>query len=270
MKSSTPHAHFGIVIITKPLPLHSSIYKHNDTRPKLPAMESLPSHRQFLTTLINSVSDIAPPADAASSPPAPPSSTTPSPLQAIAQAQRPLLLTLHVLFPSLLLPALDLLDRGLVTRLRRAEAGAMGNDAEQDEPVDGAKDPAAGGLGNGIFLVRSLATTLTRRNRDVALSSQRYIVHLGVWNCSCASFTFDAFPTHPGPASEQDDAPQLPGQWSFGGASRDGLSASSGDVPCCKHLLACLLVERWPTMLGQYAEDRDTSREDMAGIAAEM
>ncbi|KAF7549976.1 hypothetical protein G7Z17_g6038 [Cylindrodendrum hubeiense] len=234
-------------------------------------MESLPSHRQFLTTLINSVSDIAPPApsaNAASPPPAPPSSTTSSPLQAIAQTQRPLLLTLHVLFPSLLLPAVDLLDRGLVTRLRRAETGGLAEDPER-ESVDGGNDPAAGG-GDGIFLVRSLATTLTRRNRDVALSSQRYIVHLGVWNCSCASFTFDAFPSHPGPASAQDAAPQLPGQWSFGGMSLDGLSTSAGDVPCCKHLLACLLVQRWPGMLGQYVEDWSVSKEEMAGITAEM
>ncbi|KAK7403682.1 hypothetical protein QQX98_010526 [Neonectria punicea] len=220
-------------------------------------MASLPSHRQLLTTLINSVSDIAPVADASSPSSLPPPST--SPLQVIAHAQRPLLLTLHVLFPGLLLPALDLLDRKLVTRLRHGE--------DQDQDQDQEKDA---GVRHGIFLVRSLAAT-TRRTREPAPSTQRYIVHLDTWNCSCASFTFDAFPNHPGPAD--DTAPQPPDpetEWSFGGMGRDGQGASSGDVPCCKHILACLLFVKWPRMLSQYVEDRSISRDEMAGIVAEM
>ncbi|KPM41214.1 hypothetical protein AK830_g5356 [Neonectria ditissima] len=218
-------------------------------------MASLPSHRQLLTTLINSVSDIALTTNGASSssPPPPPSSS--SPLQAIAHADRPLLLTLHVLFPNLLLPALDLLDRKLVTRLRQGE--------------DRAADV---GTNHGIFLVRSLAVTLTtRRTREPAPSTQRYIVHLDTWNCSCASFTFDAYPNHPGPADDAAPQPREPGtEWSFGGVSRDGQGASSGDVPCCKHILACLLFTKWPRMLDRYVEDRSISRDEMAGILAEM
>lgn len=44
-----------------------------------------------------------------------------------------------------------------------------------------------------------------------------------------------------------------------------------GDTPpCCKHLLACLLVDKWSEMLGMYIENRVVSSEDMAGIIADM
>ncbi|KAF4981803.1 hypothetical protein FZEAL_2476 [Fusarium zealandicum] len=205
------------------------------------AMEPLPSHRQLLTALITSISDIAPP---------PASSTDDSTaLGSIPPSQRPRLLTLHVLFPNLVLPALDLLDRGLVTRLKRPDADAPSS------------------RGDDSFLVRSLATTLARRGRDFGLSSKRYIVHLDAWNCSCASFTFDAFPSHPAPAAEQS-RPPLPRHedWSFGGMSLD----ARGDAPpCCKHLLACLLVDKWPGMVGGHIEQaimkHNENRQDHGG-----
>lgn len=63
---------------------------------------------------------------------------------------------------------------------------------------------------------------------------------------------------------------QLPtetGQWSFGGMNLD----SRGDTPpCCKHLLACLLVDKWSEMLGVYIEDRVVSKDEMAGIVADL
>ncbi|EEU42332.1 uncharacterized protein NECHADRAFT_93410 [Fusarium vanettenii 77-13-4] len=221
-------------------------------------MEPLPSHRQLVTTLITSISDIAPSKSVgettSSEPPPPAQPPSTSPLQAIPSSQRPLLLTLHVLFPNLLLPALDLLDRGLVTRLVRKYSAA------QDEQPGGDGEPVSGDLNasskpnDDIFIVRSLASTLTRRTRDFTLSSKRYVVHLNAWNCSCASFTFDAFPSHPAPATEQMECLN-----------------PSGDVPpCCKHLLACLLVDKWPAILGQYVEEREISREEMAGIVADL
>ncbi|KAJ3520653.1 hypothetical protein NM208_g13622 [Fusarium decemcellulare] len=234
-------------------------------------MEPLPSHRQLITALITSVSDIAPSstsADALSpSQPPPPAQASTSPLQSIPPSQRPLLLTLHVLFPNNLLPALDLLDRGLVTRLvRSANTG-------QDEPVNlgevRSQDLGAShGVKDDVFLVRSLATTLSRRTRDFSLSSKGYMVHLNAWNCSCASFTLDAFPSRPIPATEQTQRPHpRDGEWSFGGVSLD----ARGDAPpCCKHLLACLLVDKWPGLLGRYAEERIVSRDEMAGIVAEV
>jgi len=41
-------------------------------------------------------------------------------------------------------------------------------------------------------------------------------------------------------------------------------------VPVCKHLLACLLAERWEAALGGYVIERRVGREEMAGIAAEV
>lgn len=221
------------------------------------AMDSLPTHRQFITAIINSISAIAPSdTDNISStqPPRAAQTPTPPPLQAVSLSRRPLLLTLHVLFPNLLLPALDLLDRGLVTRLVRNQ------EFPDDIPSDIMK--------NDIFLVRSLATTISRRTRDFSLSSKRYVVHLGTWNCSCASFTLDAFPGHYTPTvDEAQPSSSEEGVWSFGGTSMD----PGGDTPpCCKHLLACLLVDKWSGMLGMYVENRAISREDMAGIVADM
>jgi hypothetical protein len=60
-------------------------------------------------------------------------------------------------------------------------------------------------------------------------------------------------------------------EWSFGGMSLDGIEAGAGEgVPVCKHLLACLLAERWGTALGQYVAEREVVKEEMAGIVAEV
>lgn len=257
---------------------------HNDPHLQHLVMADLPSHRQILTALITSLPEIAPSSHEPSSSPPSPSN---SPLDSISQNHRHLLLTLHVLFPNLLLPAFDLLDRRLVARLKLCvttdESGLKpslepAGSAERDETMtEGPSDTrhdSPGGLSE-IFLVKSLATTLTRRHRDVGLSSQRYLVQLGMWNCSCASFTFDAFPSSGTAATHEHDQvarreAENSLRWSFGGMSLDGLGDSGGDVPCCKHLLACLLVSMWPSMLQSYVEDRQVSKEELVGIIADL
>ena len=74
----------------------------------MPPPHSLPDPRTLLTALVNAL------------PPPQPTNTatTSNPLAILPQSSKNLLLTLHVLFPHELLPALDLLDRHLVTRLR--------------------------------------------------------------------------------------------------------------------------------------------------------
>ncbi|QGI67195.1 hypothetical protein CEK26_011149 [Fusarium fujikuroi] len=225
-------------------------------------MEPLPSHRQLITSLISSISNIAPPTTAEDTSSVQPlraaQHPTLSPLQTILPSQRPLLLTLHVLFPTLLLPALDLLDRGLVIRLLRNE-----------ELQDGISSDK---IKNDMFLVRSLATTLSRRTRDFSSSLKRYVIHLDAWNCTCPSFTLDAFPAHAHShaVSTTTQVQQLPtedGQWSFGGK---GIDPWGDAPPCCKHLLACLLVDKWSEMLGMYVEDRVVSKGEMAGIVADF
>ncbi|OCK86616.1 uncharacterized protein K441DRAFT_691607 [Cenococcum geophilum 1.58] len=74
----------------------------------MPPPHPLPDPRTLLTALVNAL------------PPPQPANTTATsnPLATLPQSSKNLLLTLHVLFPHELLPALDLLDRHLVTRLR--------------------------------------------------------------------------------------------------------------------------------------------------------
>ena len=74
----------------------------------MPPPHSLPDPRTLLTALVNAL----PPPESTDT------ATTSNPPATLPQSSKNLLLTLHVLFPHELLPALDLLDRHLVTRLR--------------------------------------------------------------------------------------------------------------------------------------------------------
>ncbi|KAI9742430.1 MAG: hypothetical protein M1818_003964 [Claussenomyces sp. TS43310] len=75
-------------------------------------------------------------------------------------------------------------------------------------------------------------------------------------------------------AARDDGAPD----WEFGGLSLDGRKGGWGAArdalpppppPCCKHLLACLLAERWEAVLGGYVGERVVGREELAGLAAD-
>jgi len=52
------------------------------------------------------------------------------------------------------------------------------------------------------------------------------------------------------------------GSWEFGGLSR-----GAGAAPVCKHLLACVLVERCEVFAG-CVDEREVSVEELAGWAA--
>jgi hypothetical protein len=55
----------------------------------------------------------------------------------------------------------------------------------------------------------------------------------------------------------------------FGGISLDGLLFEGDDtVPCCKHLLACFLVEKCGSLLRPYIEKRTVDIHELAGMAA--
>jgi hypothetical protein len=212
---------------------------------------SLPTHRQLLSSLINAVCQTPP---QSSSLPANPS------LQAsIPPSRRQFLLTLHVLFPTLLLPALDLLDRELVTRLT-----LMGTGSEEQQ-----------GSEDSVYVVKSLASTLKGAQRRKSAAKQhlqssegRYIVRLRAWNCTCASFALEAYggavrprPHHsPGKTLAETQGSEL-----FGGLSRD-----VAEIPCCKHVLACLLSDNWETVLGTRIESRKVTKEELAGVIASI
>ncbi|KXJ97030.1 hypothetical protein Micbo1qcDRAFT_155773 [Microdochium bolleyi] len=282
-----------------------------------------------------------------------------NPLKLVPNSHRALLTTLHVLYPSTLLPALDLLDRRLVTRIRiPPSSSSLTND-----PV-GVNSDASAGPGRSFFLVRSAqqqhqsqlarhrqhhhtTTTDFLAANPVGASSTStraggsgkvYVIRLDAWNCSCAAFAFSAFPPessasarsasrsgHPAGtlldrlrggigagddggsegAARQEEDDAGPGRpplrksayditpaatnddyggdgftsvqkgeegrehrpHEFGGLSTDGTPDSGiANVPCCKHLLACVLGERWSSLLGTYIEDRVVGREEAAGL----
>lgn len=241
-------------------------------------MTSLPAPRDILTALITSLSSPAPRG----------LTSTPNPLRDSPGEKATLLSTLHVLFPSLLLPALDLLDRGLVTRVvcrdrAHPESPQRASGGKGDQSGEGGEGTAAraqeGGSGHvgeaprgGFHVVRSLASTMKRREGGY------YIVFLDAWNCTCPSFAFDAFPPvsatsdsmkedKSGGGGEADEAGET---WTFGGLSTDGTEGFGASIPCCKHLLACVLAERWGDVLGSYVAVKVVGKGEMAGLVADV
>jgi hypothetical protein len=111
----------------------------------------------------------------------------------------------------------------------------------------------------------------TGRFHDV-LAPQVYEVRPLAWNCSCPAFAFAAFPAGGG----DDDAEGEIGEaqevleWlpddndALGGLLR---GKGSNNLPVCKHLLACVLVERIDA-LRAYAEEKRVSWEEIAGWSA--
>ncbi|KAL7806497.1 hypothetical protein V8C26DRAFT_416363 [Trichoderma gracile] len=251
--------------------------------------QHLPFHRQLFATLIppspplpagsasfagTSLADAA--AAAASS-----SEATAAARPSLAERSnwRRQLLTLHVIFPNLLLPALDLLDRGLVSRLvvgadgeekaaaaatqtqthAIAEAGAGARSTSTDEHAD--SNNITGRI--HTYTVQSAASTTSRRKRHTPLRNKTYAVHLDAWNCSCGGFALDAYSHYD--TKKQDEQP-------FRSSTTSPLmrlgsleTASLDDFPCCKHLLACLLAEKWKTSSG-HDRDKYTTKEELAAM----
>ncbi|KAI0406935.1 hypothetical protein F4802DRAFT_60457 [Xylaria palmicola] len=290
---------------------------------------AIPSPRDLLTRLITSLPSI-PIADNASTTAGVTSSHRPSnqyaganqssnPLKLIPPASRSILTTLHVLYPSTLLPALDLLDRRLVTRVILKQNTARHPSHVQtvdDLPISSEKGDLPGGGDSDILgeqdddgprplyhLVRSAQPQSHRRHHAPTAGGQVYVVRLESWNCTCAAFAFAAFPPLPSSSSASSFLPSMsetaahryqilpaaasmedagPGDmdattrsedaaqtWEFGGLSTDGKDGAGG-VPCCKHLLACVLAEKWGAVLGGYVEERLVGREEAAGLIGEL
>jgi hypothetical protein len=212
---------------------------------------SLPSPRQFITQLLASL----PPAPQALEPGT-------NPLTAAPDSAKKQLLTLQVLFANEFLPALDLLDRGLVVRMRVSDAAVGGNASRDAEVVGGAaaSPNASDELANAIYLVRSAQHRPSRFATSVD-SSTCYQVRLRAWNCSCPAFAFAAFPPE---LEVQTHNPHLNGKaGSFG-----GVTLGSGTPPVCKHLLACVLVERCEGLFGGYVVEKRVAVGEAAGWGA--
>ncbi|KAI1388607.1 uncharacterized protein F4822DRAFT_251419 [Hypoxylon trugodes] len=238
----------------------------------------IPTPRQFLTSLINSLTS-HPPTTAATHPTIPNTNTSPNPLKQIPPIHRPLLTTLYVLYPLTLLPALDLLDRRLATRILIQPSPTTITEAHARLPKKGAD----------IYIVRSAQPQHPRRGggEPSSTSGLSYVVRLDAWNCTCAAFAFAAFPreevqrsyviellagaSRVGQDERLRDEEGEGRTWQFGSLSVDGTEGSGiAGVPCCKHLLACVLAERWGGLLGGYVEERVVGREEAAGLVADI
>ena len=272
---------------------------------------TLHSSRQFVTQLLNSLPWLAQRTNDAAEDGAEKS----NPLSTVPDTVKKQLLSLQVLFPNEFVPALDLLDRRLVTRFRicndkaqeiqardshdedlqnqhgdkvqtateqmrdmdsettttpilQASVQDAANEHAQDEPM--IDTSALEHDAHSIYYVRSAQHRSSRYSTSYDTATC-YEVRLTAWNCSCPAFAFSAFPAvHPEPAvATYDVSTQHTMEqeqeigWIFG-----GVSLGDGMPPVCKHLLACVLVEKCSGIFGAFVEERDVSVEEAAGWAA--
>ncbi|KAE9990846.1 hypothetical protein EG327_000839 [Venturia inaequalis] len=226
---------------------------------------------------------------------------------------KPTLLTLHILFPNELLPALDLLDRNLITKfiLQTPQSTTTtdptppettGKDHESPLPSPKPHDPQSPSPQSSqetparktktplYYVTSSQSQTQTPSNpRHAAPETQpppHYEVRPKAWNCSCPAFAFSAFPATPpsptssssppspelsphrsvfparkSPSVSDDEGEEEEESWGFGGLS------VGAEIAMCKHLLACIMVERWKGF-GENVEERGVSVEELAGWGA--
>lgn len=195
----------------------------------------LPSHRTLLTALITNLSQ-------------PPT----SPLN-----HRKLLLTLHVIFPRILLPALDLLDRNLITEYTTPQPPTQKIPLDTKTHQPNTTTSHSNAPHARLHIIRSLASTLPRKD------PKTYLIHLDAWSCSCPSFVLETFS-----GSGDGDIPtSSETNWSFGGLSGEKVGVAGERLPCCKHLLACLLADRWEAF-GEYVTKKQCTTNELAGLVA--
>ncbi|KAL7919473.1 hypothetical protein ACQKWADRAFT_301198 [Trichoderma austrokoningii] len=211
----------------------------------------LPSHHQLYTALIPS----SPPTDDSN--------------------WRQQLLTLHVIFPSLLLPALDLLDRGLVVRLivvnptqaATSRTGHAQGQQRTDRDLVGQEATSLGKDQIRMYSVQSTASAPSRgRRRHVPQASRSYAVHLDAWSCNCGAFALDAYSNHDVMGITEQLQRSGLSSGGFGSLGMDARLGLQEDFPCCKHLLACLLAEKWRGAPRGYVEDKYITKEELAAV----
>jgi len=205
-----------------------------------PNSNPLPSTRHLLTSLISTI--------ASSTKQQNQSEGTSNPLSntpATSQNTKSAFLTLHSLFPHDFLPALDLLDRGLVTRFVLAREPEVQEPPEEN--VAGGENDDTGDPENErqrtetlrddnqteqrphsepqanhakskrkrketiVYQVRSAQRTKTSSRSDHPTSTTTttgtsYEVRLKAWNCSCPAFAFAALPVDAAENGSRDDA----------------------------------------------------------------
>jgi hypothetical protein len=186
-------------------------------------------------------------------------------------------------------------DRVVPTQahLRTSSSNYQGPSHEQKVNVRAGTEALKGPERKNIIYQVHSSQAPKSRFKDVgaisAASHLTYTVRLRSWNCSCAAFAYEAFPGRNYSSwkpwlelNEEDDQRGGDGksevecqELEIGGLSFDGdvdgeKNGEEGRVPVCKHLLACLLAERWEGVLGVHVKEREIGREEMAGSGCEV
>ncbi|CAG8907329.1 unnamed protein product [Penicillium egyptiacum] len=167
-----------------------------------------------------------------------------------SKSLKPLMLTLHCLFPNDFLPALDILDRKLVRRIVRSDRRATSPETPQED----------------VFIVISASVPPSLPGSSTPSQEKGYEVRLRAWNCSCPTFALSAYRDFQLPANyPTNEQNQL--AYSFGGTLGRGTARVS--PPSCKHILACILHARCPELFGVDGDSRFVvSKEELAGWCA--
>jgi len=215
------------------------------------AEAQLPTSRRLINALFTSIAAQTPTTRPATS----------NTLKEVPPSIKSLLLTLHVLFPNEFLPALDVLDRKLVIRIRLKD-GAPTSDSDAT-----AHDEEAIGSAGAMYLVRS-AQQPSSHSSFINPQNTHYEVRPIAWNCSCPAFAFSAFPAPQDTHTETTPPTLNSGNYEIESSIFGGLSLSEQGIPVCKHLLACVLAEQCPALFGENVEARELSREEWAGWCA--
>lgn len=167
------------------------------------------------------------------------------------------LLTLHFLFPHELLPALDLLDRQLVTRLIIADSVG---DKKQNE----------------VYYVQSASAAIsrpTKTSRHHAATTTAYEVRLAAWNCSCPAFAYSSFGKNFQTSLDLNELSiTSQGQETSDGAEAKarlggGLTRADAGVPTCKHILAAFLGVAASEIFGSGVRTQEVDEAEAAGWA---
>ncbi|KAK5937018.1 hypothetical protein PMZ80_010767 [Knufia obscura] len=180
-----------------------------------------------------------------------------------AEQARSAMLTLHFLFPHELLPALDLVDRKLVNRLRCQHGDGQASSLE-------------------VFYVQSASAVTESVNRRSASSRFRnawtatkihYEVRLDSWNCTCAAYAQSQLKLlladHGGGAEERvsvgiPEADLIQSRPLVGGVA----TKSNCQIPICKHILAAALANAAPNLFADGLQSREVSKEETAAWSA--
>ncbi|KAJ5888851.1 hypothetical protein N7495_008892 [Penicillium taxi] len=188
-----------------------------------------------------------------------------NPLSGLSTSQlakvKPIMLTLHCIFPNDFLPAMDILDRKLVQRMVRSDRAPISHNINTEQKC-------SNGIPEDIIFVRSASATAAPTQEP----DKGYEVRLQAWNCTCPTFALSAFRDLV--RLEMNYSPETmsygqdePGLYPFGGSLT--CTTDKRVPPACKHILACVLFVRCPGLFGGGGDGiRHVSMEELAGWCA--